>query len=134
MFSFYKDNTFENKVRIKAFSYEVIPIYKPGDVLLYRYDIWHRGTPVNVGHKRSVINIAWKKRDSFWHLTWNPAWSKRNYYGKVESVLIKLSPKQRALLGIPKPGHEYWNNENISWFGSRYPGLDTGPYFRALKP
>ena len=110
----------------------MIPVYKPGDVLLYRYDIWHRGTPVKVGHKRSVINIAWKKRDSFWHLTWNPAWTKWNYYGNVEGVLMKLSPKQRALLGVPKPGHSYWNEQNIKWFGARYPGIDISPYLEAL--
>ena len=35
------------------------------------------------------------------------------WMGKVERVLIGLSPKQRALLGVPKPGHEYWNEENV---------------------
>ena len=80
-----------------------------------------------------MINIAWKKRDSFWHLTWNPAWTQWNYYGNIERVLISLSPKQRALLGVPKPGHSYWNEQNIKWFGARYPGMDINPYLKALK-
>ena len=119
--------------REKLYAREQIPLYKPGDVLLYRYDVWHRGTPVRAGQRRSVVNIAWKKRDSFWHLVWNPAWSKNNYYGETERVFIGLSPKQRALLGVPKPGHEYWNEERVRCFGARYPGLDLEPYFAALE-
>ena len=118
--------------RQQLYNREIIPVYKPGDVLLYRYDVWHRGTPVNLGHKRSVINIAWKKRDSFWHLTWNPAWSKWNYYGKTERVLMDMSPKQRSLVGVPKPGHQYWDEEKVTMFAARYPGMDVTPYLEAL--
>ena len=73
--------------RQKIYAREEIPVYKPGNVLLYRLDIWHRGTPVKVGHKRSVMNLLWKKRDSFWHLNWQIGWTVWNYYGKTQSVL-----------------------------------------------
>ena len=111
---------------------QVIPVYKSGDVLLYRYDIWHRGTPVNQGHRRSVINIAWTKRQCFWNLMWNPAWTKGNYYGKTEEVLVRMSPKQRALVGVPEPGHECWTEARVRGFGARYPGIPIQPYLEKL--
>lgn len=32
-----------------------------GSVLLYRHDVWHRGTPIKPGQTRIVINLAYKK-------------------------------------------------------------------------
>ena len=46
---------------------------------------------------------------------------------------MRLSPKQRAIIGIPKPGHPYWNENNIEWFGARYPGINLDPYRQNLK-
>ena len=44
-----------------------------------------------------------------------------------------MSPKQRALVGVPKPGHQYWDEEKVRLFAARYPGIDVTPYVEALK-
>ena len=45
----------------------------------YRHDIWHRGTPVNFGKVRRVINLAYRRESCDWLTTWNPGWAKNMY-------------------------------------------------------
>ena len=37
-----------------------------GDILFYRLDLWHRGTPVKNGKVRFVMNLLWKKKECFY--------------------------------------------------------------------
>tara|TARA_R110002050_G_scaffold266998_2_gene408445 strand:- start:505 stop:858 length:354 start_codon:yes stop_codon:yes gene_type:complete len=82
------------KFREQLYAREIKPKPKAGDILLYRHDIWHRGTPLNPGQLRRVINIAYKKKECTWIYQWERAFSYSNYYGRVEKVFIRLTPKQ----------------------------------------
>ena len=35
---------------------------------------------------------------------------------------------QLALMGVPEPGHPYWNEATLAGVQARYPGLDMGPW------
>ena len=142
-YEFYNDketaeNYFKNldktifKFREKLYKNETIIKAKPGDILVYRLDVWHRGTPVKKNKIRHVMNLAYKKKECFWINQWNPGWTKKMYYGKIEKIFKNLTPRQRELLGIPKPGDKYWNKENIKMLEYRYPGIDVGPYLSKL--
>ena len=78
------------------------------------------------------MNLAYKKKECFWINQWNPGWTKKMYYGKIEKIFKNLTPRQRELLGIPKPGDKYWNKENIKMLEYRYPGINTTPYISKL--
>ena len=49
--------------RSTLYNREVILSPRIGDVLFYRLDLWHRGTPVHQGHVRNVMNLMWKKKN-----------------------------------------------------------------------
>ena len=116
------------KFRRKLYEREIITQPKAGDVLFYRLDIWHRGTPVKVGKVRNVMNLLWKKRKCHWINAWNPGWPRNMYYGVVEELFTAMSPDQRTVLGIPAPGDAYWAAERLAQLRARYPGIDLGPY------
>lgn len=118
--------------REELYHREIITTPKCGDVLFYRLDLWHRGTPVNVGKVRNVINLLWKKKECYWINTWNRGWTKRMYRGVVENLFTQMTPEQRSVLGIPKPGDQYWNIEKLNMLKSRYPNIDIKPYLSRL--
>ena len=118
--------------REKLYKNEIIIKAKPGDILVYRLDLWHRGTPVKKNKIRHVMNLLYKKKECFWINQWNPGWTRKMYYGKIEKIFKNLTPRQREVLGIPPPGDKYWNYNKLKLLKSRYPGIDIGPYFSKL--
>ena len=118
--------------RNKLYENEILVNAELGDILFYRLDVWHRGTPVKFGKVRNVMNLLWKKRDCFWINNWNQGWTRKMYYGFIEKFFIELNPEQRSVLGVPEPGHKYWNKKNIQFLNDRYPGIDLEPYLSKL--
>ena len=118
--------------RQKLYNREIIPEYSTGDVLFYRLDVWHRGTPVLSNKIRYVMNLLWKKKECYWINTWNPGWTKKMYYGNLEKMFKEMSPLQRSLFGVPLPGNKYWTLENIQLLKQRYLNIDVEPYLSKL--
>ena len=118
--------------RQKLYKREIIPNYELGDILFYRLDVWHRGTPVNIGKIRNVMNLVWKKKECFWINMWNPGWTRKAYYGFLEKLFVEMTPKQREILGVPAVGHSYWNRKNIKLLKDRYPKINIEPYLSKL--
>ena len=79
--------------------------FRPGDVLFYRHDTWHRGTPMNEGALRLVQNVTFRKAAAEWvstlHVGW--AWSMYRKNKFLERLIAELSPEARAVLGFPMP-------------------------------
>lgn len=119
--------------RKELYKNEVIIKPNIGDILFYRLDIWHRGTPVKENEIRFVTNLLWKKRECYWINNWNPGWTRKMYYGPVEKLFINLSPLQRSLLNVPLPGDKYWTKEKLELFKIRYPGIDILPYLKLIE-
>ena len=44
----------------------------------------------------------------------------------------QATPRQLALMGVPEPGHPYWNEATLAGVQARYPGLDMTPWRKAL--
>ena len=103
-----------------------------GDILFYRLDLWHRGTPVKKGEIRNVINLCWKKGECTWINIWNKGWTRRMYYEWLEKYFIELTPEQRSVLGVPEIGNKYWNERRLLLLKSRYPKIDIEPYLSKL--
>ena len=53
---------------------ELIINAKAGDILFYRLDLWHRGTPV----KKNKIRYVWLayKKSCYWINVWNKSYTR----------------------------------------------------------
>lgn len=67
---------------VAAFREQLYPLercvhYNSGSLLLYRYDLWHRGRPILPAARRIVMNLAWRKRSCAHFITsWQQGWAK----------------------------------------------------------
>jgi hypothetical protein len=106
--------------------------YKAGDMLLYRHDTWHRGTPLAPGARRLVHNLTYRKAGSEWISTLHAGWAWQAYRDDkmLERLVATASVEQRCVLGFPAPGSDYWCAETLAAVEARYGmfGFDSTPY------
>ena len=118
--------------RASLYTREKYTRFKAGDVLFYRHDTWHRGTPMLPGALRLVQNITYRRAECEWistlHVGW--AWSAYRKSKYLERLIASASLAQRAVLGFPQPGSSYWSEATISAVEARYRpfGMDMTPY------
>lgn len=116
---------------------EVKAAFKPGDVLLYRHDTWHRGTPMKPGAMRLVQNLTYRRAAAEWISTLHVGWAWKAYRDNkfLERLIAGASLDQRAVLGFPQPGSSYWCKETLAAVEARYGmfGMDMAPYYHAFE-
>lgn len=120
--------------RRELYKREQVVKFKPGTILFYRHDLWHRGTPLVPGKLRRVHNLAWRRADARGWTIWNEGWARQSYYGNVESIIGRSTPLQRSLLDFPLPGDSYWSEQKMINVEARFGpyGFDTTPYREML--
>lgn len=129
------------KFRQQLYEREVKVMPKVGRVLLYRVDVWHRGTPLTGGSRR-VMNLVFHHRNDPGHAgRWNPGFFKDSYwwrngkYGVPERLFSEvLTPEYRTGLGFPPVGDGYWSKERLHFLKLRFPRFDPTPYLDAMPP
>jgi len=106
--------------------------YAPGDILLYRHDLWHRGTPLTAGRLRLAQNITYRKASAEWISVLHTGWSWSAYHPSkfLEKLIAAATVDQRTVLGFPAPGSDYWCAETLAAVAARYDayGMDLSPY------
>ena len=122
------------ELRKQLYKREAVVAFKPGTVLFYRPELWHRGTPVVPGKLRRVQSLAWKRADARGWSIWNEGWARQSYTGKVEAIIGRATPQQRALLDFPLPGDDYWTADRLDNVETRFApfGFDATPYRERL--
>lgn len=100
-------------LREACYEHEIRPDFKPGDVLFYRMDTWHRGTPVHDGQVRYVHNLTWKRADAEGISGWNPGFTRKLYYGPLERFISELEPNQLESLGFPARDSVKWESSSF---------------------
>lgn len=122
--------------RHRLYQREVHTDFRPGTVLLYRHDTWHRGTPLQPGARRLAQNLTFRRADATWIDTLHRGWSWSMYRPDqyLERFVAELSVEQRSVLGVPPPGDPYWCPATVAAMTARYGpfGFDPGPYANAL--
>ena len=123
------------ELRQQLYEREKVVQFKPGTILFYRHDLWHRGRPLVAGKLRRVHNLAWKRADARGVSHWNEGFARKSYYGKVESIIGRSTPLQRSVLDFPLPGDDYWNIERLKNVEARFSayGFDAAVYLQELK-
>jgi hypothetical protein len=104
----------------------------PGTLLVYRTDVFHRGTAVRrTRAARFTLHLnvrtaaaEWANRGPWGNTANRPAWTR---------FVERCTPHQLALFGFPPPGHEYWTERTLTGVQSRYPDLDMAAWWSALR-
>lgn len=123
--------------RAMLYERECYADFKPGDVLFYRHDTWHRGTPMQAGALRLVQNITFRRADCEWISTLHVGWAWKAYRRDkfLEKLIAGASLEQRAVLGFPQPDSDYWTEATIAAVEARHGvfGMDMTPYREGLN-
>jgi len=124
------------QMRQQLYEREEVVRFKPGTILFYRHDLWHRGRPLKPGKLRRVHNLAWKRADARGLCNWNEGFARNSYYGDVESIIGRSTPLQRSVLDFPLPGDRYWNLSKLKNVEARFAayGFDASEYLAKLRP
>ena len=107
--------------------------YQFGTVLFYRHDTWHRGTELKRGCLRMVVNMTYKRSSADSICNMHQGWAWELHHRNIQMMMATISVEQRTVLGFPKPGHHYWNEQTLLALAARYGalGFDMKPYIDA---
>jgi ectoine hydroxylase-related dioxygenase (phytanoyl-CoA dioxygenase family) len=103
-----------------------------GSVVAYRPDVYHR----SVDHRdparyRVMLHVSFRPREASWG--GYQAWPMRGFSAELIKYVQQATPRQLELLGVPGPGHPYWNPATLQGMQRRYPGLDMSPWREAMS-
>lgn len=123
-----------NRTEMGEFFDDEVAVTGPaGSILIYKTDVFHRGSNFKApGRSRFVLPIDFKKRG--WRWQGKLAWPDRALNPGWKEAMVKMTPRQRDLFGWPPPGDDYWNEQTLTDVALRYPGIDLTPYSPAVSP
>jgi hypothetical protein len=102
-----------------------------GSLLVYRPDVFHRGTDLKrPGSHRYLLNVSYKVAGTDW-IGYHTAQSNATHPAWVQFVEMS-TPRDLELLGFPPPGHPVWTAKLVAETSEKYPKLDVEPWRRAL--
>ena len=102
-----------------------------GSVVAYRPDVFHRSVDfIDPRRYRVMLHVSFRHRDASWG--GYQAWPFRGFSHELTKYVQQATPRQLALMGVPEPGHPYWNEATLTGVQARYPGLDMRPWREAL--
>jgi len=115
---------FENEVAVTA---------PAGSLLIYKTDIFHRGSDfTGVNRSRFMMLVDFQQRG--WRWQGKMSWPDRAGAPGMREALERMTPRERDLFGWPPPGSEYWNEQTLADVAARYPGMDMSPYLKTRNP
>ena len=71
--------------------------YKRGAVLLWRYEVYHRGSAMLPGGLRVMHAFGFRRKDTPWHMGWHTAFA-REAARMDASWMAALLPAQRSIM------------------------------------
>lgn len=102
-----------------------------GSLLVYRPDVFHRGTDLErPGSHRFLLNVSYKVAGTDW-VGYHTAQSNATHPAWVQFVEMS-TPRDLELLGFPPPGHPVWTASLVDETKEKYPKLDVEPWRNAL--
>jgi len=120
-----------NRTELGEFFDDEVAVTGPaGSILIYKTDVFHRGSNFMApGRSRFVMPVDFKPRGWRWQgkLAWPDHATSQNW----KDAMCAMTPRQRDVFGWPPAGDPYWNAQTLADVGLRYPGLDLSPYAEA---
>ncbi len=104
---------------------------RAGTLVLYSYDVFHRGVEMtSPGSSRFMVLADFARRDSPW--IDRHAWPHHGMNPNMIEFIERITADQRNLMDFPPVGHPYWNEQTLVDIQVRYPNMDTEPYRAGL--
>jgi hypothetical protein len=98
-----------------------------GDLLVFGMRTWHRASAMAADFgARLSHHLVWRSGGhdfQGYHL-----WSRLGENHELHRFIERATPEQREVLGFPKAGDPYWNEETLTAVALRYPRMDMTPY------
>jgi ectoine hydroxylase-related dioxygenase (phytanoyl-CoA dioxygenase family) len=111
----------------ELYRHEKPVLANPGDLLLFGMLTWHRagGITADSGARFSHHLVYRAAAHGFqgYH-----QWSQKGENEELQAFIARATPRQRELLGFPKPGDPYWTADTRAAMKLRYPTMDMGAY------
>ncbi|HEX9889893.1 MAG TPA: phytanoyl-CoA dioxygenase family protein [Nitriliruptorales bacterium] len=111
----------------ELYEHERPVVAEAGTAIVYSMSTFHRGSafkaPTGV---RFVLHVVYRPAGCEWMASTPFGGAFATEAGR--RLMSRLDPSQRAVLGVPLPGHPFWTSETLAGMGERYPGIDLGPY------
>jgi hypothetical protein len=106
-------------------------IVPAGGLLIFGMRTFHRASTMEaefgVRFSHHLVYRAARYDFQGYHL-----WSHLGERTELQDFIAKTSPRQREVLGFPRPGDPYWNDETRAAVALRYPQMDMRPYSPAV--
>ncbi|MGH3302572.1 MAG: hypothetical protein ACRDOK_12980 [Streptosporangiaceae bacterium] len=97
-----------------------------GSLLAYRSTTYHRGSAITAPRGvRLTLGFAYGRPASW---TGYQAFPRLGEEPGLRNAVAAATPRQRALLGFPRPGDPYWNQDTLTAVARRYPGFNPADY------
>ncbi len=98
-----------------------------GDLLIFSMRTWHRASDMTA---ETGVRLS---HHTVWRAAGHPfqgyhQWSRMGENPLMQRFIERATPRQREVLGFPKAGDAYWNEETLQAAQLRYPGLDMDVY------
>lgn len=104
---------------------------RAGTLVLYSYDVFHRGVEMTTpGSSRFMVLADFARRDAPW--IDRHAWPHHGLNRNMIEFIERITPDQRNLMDFPPVGHAYWNAQTLADIQVRYPNMDVSAYADAL--
>ncbi|HZZ44620.1 MAG TPA: phytanoyl-CoA dioxygenase family protein [Tepidisphaeraceae bacterium] len=98
-----------------------------GDLLIFSMRTWHRASAMLAERGvRLTHHMVWRaKEHAFqgYHL-----WAQKGEEPGMMEFIENSQAAEREVLGFPKAGDAYWNEETVAAVKMRYPGMDVRMY------
>jgi hypothetical protein len=99
----------------------------PGTLLIFGMRTFHRASEMladeGVRFSHHLVYRAARHAFQGYH-----QWSSQGEEPDLQRFIESATPRQRELLGFPRPGDDYWTEETIQAVSLRYPRMDMRPY------
>lgn len=112
---------YEEEIRVTA---------SAGATFAYRSDLWHRASDLAPDAERHALVAGYRPAGVEW-INYDPIAPLSINEAFIEFTET-CSPEDLALLGVPRPGHDYWTSTQVDKMQVMYPGLNLDPWRGAL--
>lgn len=117
--------TYTSEQRTELYDNEVKATVPAGSVLAYSMRTFHRGTAFQKDGARIGEFVTYAPKFPWLGIV---GWPEQGVHKSFRIWVERASVAERALLGFPAPGDEYWTEETLDGVAARFPEMDLSPY------
>ena len=103
-----------------------------GDLLIFGMRTFHRASEITADIGVRLTQHLVYRCGAFGFQGYHQ-WSRFGEKPELQHFLQRATPRQREVIGFPRPGDPYWTAETLDGVAARYPEIDFTPYRAAAR-